>query len=216
MDLETQGEGALMAHCQSRIDLTAAPISASAPPVDEMQLRQEWRTPPKFLAALSREFAIGVDVASSDDNAVARNHLTREMDGLSRSWFRLEDAGHVVHYPRVAWCNPGFKDLGAWVAKAIQEVDANPGCVALIMGTAAPSTIWWARALAAGAEIRLLAPRVQFVAPPGIKQSSNARENALVIIRSQVGGAAIMRERRAHIWTWRWDAEAALTNSEES
>jgi hypothetical protein len=57
---------------------------------------------------------------------------------------------------------------------------------------------------------------VQFVAPPGIKQSSNARENALVIIRSQVGGAAIMRERRAHIWTWRWDAEAALTNSEES
>jgi phage N-6-adenine-methyltransferase len=183
--------------------------------VDEARLRQEWQTPRVFLAALAREFCIDIDVASSDDNAVVPRHITWEQDGLVQSWF-AQAPEDVRGRPRVAWCNPGFKDLGAWMSKAVREVDAHPGCVALVMGTAAPSTAWWARAIAAGAEIRLLAPRVQFMAPPGIKQSSNARENALVIIRSQVGGNSILRERRSHIWTWRWDAEAVLTNGEES
>ena len=187
------------------------PSGAELSPQDEAQLRQEWRTPRVFLAALARELHIDIDVSSSDDNAVVPRHITWEQDGLVQSWFgQAEDDPRPR--PRVAWCNPGFKDLGSWIAKAIREVDANPGCVALVMGTAAPSTAWWSMALAAGAEIRLLAPRVQFIAPPGIKQSSNARENALVVLRSQVGGNPVLRARRSNIWTWRWDAESVPTN----
>ncbi len=184
--------------------------------VDEIQLRQEWRTPRGFIAAISREFQIDIDVSASAENCVVPLHWSSDQNGLERPWFMFPlTPGREVTGPRVAWCNPGFRDLGSWVAKAVSEVSQNPGCVALVMGTAAPSTAWWAAALDAGAEIRLLAPRVQFMAPPGIKQSSNARENALVIIRSPVGGDAKTRARRAHIWTWRWDAEAVLTNREE-
>lgn len=178
-----------------------APVSAPS----EDQLRQEWRTPPNFLNALAQEFAVDIDVAASPDNAVAPRYITRAQDGLGEPWF----PGGV----RVAWCNPGFRSLGLWVDKAIREVTARPGCVALVMGTAAPSTAWWARALGAGAEIRLLAPRVQFRPPPGIRPSSNAHENALLVLRSPLGGN---EAARAHIWTWRWDALATpIAASEE-
>lgn len=195
---------------------TAVPTTPDPIGVDEAQLRQEWRTPRGFIAALAREFRIDIDVSASAENCVVPLYWSSDQDGLARPWFMFPLDREEPRGPRVAWCNPGFRDLGAWVAKAVSEVAQNPGCVALIMGTAAPSTAWWATALDAGAEIRLLAPRVQFVAPPGIRQSSNARENALVIIRSPIGGDAKTRARRAHIWTWRWDAEATLTNREES
>lgn len=192
------------------------PDSSVLAVADEMQLRQEWRTPRGFLAAISREFKIDIDVSASAQNCAVPLYWSSDQNGLERPWFMFPlENDQDVHGPRVAWCNPGFRDLGSWVAKAVREVSQNQGCVALVMGTAAPSTAWWAAALNAGAEIRLLAPRVQFIAPPGIKQSSNARENALVVIRSPVGGNDRERARREHIWTWRWDAEAVLTNREE-
>lgn len=164
--------------------------------VEEALLRQEWRTPAAFLEALAREFTIDLDVAASAENAVVPAYLDQAADGLAQPWF-----GGLC---RVAWCNPGFRDLQAWVGKAVREVHAVPGCTALVMATAAPSTRWWAFALAWGAEIRLLAPRPQFEPPPGIRKSSNARENALLIFRGLYGQAASVRAAGAHIWTWRW------------
>jgi hypothetical protein len=90
--------------------------------------------------------------------------------------------------------------MGAWVDKAIAEVARARHSTALLMALSAPSTEWWRRAVAAGAEIRLLSPRPQFLPPPGVKRSSNARENALLIFRSPPAGG----ERPAHIWSWRW------------
>jgi phage N-6-adenine-methyltransferase len=183
----------------------------------EAMIRQQWRTPPDFIAAVRREFTITLDAAANAANAIVPLHYTEEMDGLTHPWFGdvtaavapsravVEGVGEGVpgiatsYLSGAVWCNPGFRNLDAWVAKAIAEVRGYPQSVALVMALAAPSTRWWAAAIAAGAEARLLAPRVQFLPPPGIRKSSNARENVLLIFRPQPRGG-----RPAHVWTWRW------------
>lgn len=152
------------------------------------ELRQEWRTPPEFIQAIQREFRIDIDVAASAENCVVQRHYNKERDGLHQRWF----IDSVV----CAWCNPGFSSIGAWVDKAITEVSLVPWATAILMVLASPSTKWWAQAEQNGAEIRLLAPRVQFLPPPAIVPSSNARENALLIFRSE--------NTESRIFTWRW------------
>lgn len=156
--------------------------------MSETELRQEWRTPPDFIQVIQREFTLGVDVAASADNCVVPKYYNQEMNGLHQRWF--------VDPVTCAWCNPGFSSIGAWVDKAITEVSLVPSATAILMVLASPSTKWWAQAEQNGAEIRLLAPRVQFLPPPGIKPSSNARENALLIFRSEI--------TESRIFTWRW------------
>lgn len=154
-------------------------------------------------------------MAASADNAVVPYYLDADLDGLARPWFGVGQARVVpVHREgygadqdcctplcsQTVWCNPGFSGMERWVQKAIAEVGREPRSTAVLVGLVAPSTAWWRAAVAAGAEIRLLSPRVQFVAPPGIKQTSNPRESALFIFRSPPIGSL----RPAHIWTWRW------------
>lgn len=153
------------------------------------ETRQEWRTPPDFIEVIKNRFPIGWDVAASAEDTVTEHFFSKEDDGLRCRWF---------HDASCVWCNPGFSNLGAWVDKAITEVSLVPHGVALVMGLVSPSSKWWARAEHAGAEIRLLSPRVQFLPPPGIKASSNARENALLIFRS------VEHRDSGKIWTWQW------------
>ncbi len=42
---------------------------------------------------------------------------------------------------------------------------------------------WFRFAAANAAEIRLLSPRVQYVAPPGVKQSSNSHDCVAMVFR---------------------------------
>ena len=155
---------------------------------NEKQLRQEWRTPSDFILAVSREFMIDVDVCASNENCIVNTFFSRESDGLSKTWFSDDE--------KTAWCNPGFSSARDWVEKAVSETQCAVGATAILLLPAAPSTKWWDYAVNCGAEIRLLSPRVQFVAPAGIAQTSNPRENALLIFRSGVS--------ESKTWTWRW------------
>ena len=154
----------------------------------EKQSRQEWATPEDFLFAVSREFLINIDVCASPGNCVVPDFYTRETNGLVQSWFPYDI--------KTAWCNPGFSSAREWVVKAVAEVQCSAGATAILILPCAPSTKWWDYAVNCGAEIRLLSPRVQFVAPPGIAQTSNPRENALLIFRSGI--------LESKTWTWRW------------
>jgi phage N-6-adenine-methyltransferase len=155
--------------------------------------RQEWATPPDFIDAIKREFQIDIDVSASIENAVVPNYIDAERDGLMSRWFYLLAT-------KTAWCNPGFSNMAPWIEQAIRQVSTGPGLTAVVMGLVSPSTKWWETAVEAGAEIRMLSPRVQFIPAPSVEQSSNSRENAIFIFRSPVGRG----KRPAHIWRWRW------------
>jgi phage N-6-adenine-methyltransferase len=157
---------------------------------DEIYLRQEWQTPPDFVAALKKEFAIDIDVAADESNAIVPKFITKKQNSLSThtSWFLGMD--------RTAYCNPPFGQMDLWIERAIRETETL-GTTALVLGMCAPSTSWWKTAEAFTDEIRLLSPRVQFQPPPGIKKTSNPRECALFVFRGNM-------KPNCHIWTWYW------------
>ena len=82
----------------------------------------------------------------------------------------------------------------------VRRESGSPFNLAVMMVLVAPSTDWWNTWALKADEIIYLTPRVNFVAPPGIKQTSNNRDNALLVYRrvpdGMTGGARHM--------TWRW------------
>jgi phage N-6-adenine-methyltransferase len=78
------------------------------------------RTPDNVWLPLHREYDFTLDVAASKVNAKLPRFLTRDDDGLLRSW-----RGERV------WCNPPFSRLEPWVAKAWFEMRA--GCDVIVM-----------------------------------------------------------------------------------
>lgn len=124
-------------------------------------LRNEAGTPPELFAQLQSEYGFTIDVCAVAHNAKLPDYLTPEDDALSCSW-----AGERV------WCNPPFKSIQPFLEHAL-EPD-----VAVFLLPVRTDRIWWMRWRPL-AEVHWFvgeAPhaRIQYVAPPGIKYSSNA------------------------------------------
>lgn len=163
-----------------------------------MSRNQEWSTPPEFIQAVESRFGkITIDVAATHENKVVPSCLTPEMDGLKLPWFASNTENEI------AWCNPGFSNMRAWVDKAIAEVsdarDVKSYKTILLLGLAAPSTKWWLRIMGSRAtsNVIFLSPRVQFIPALGIKKSSNPRESALFVFTNQWNG-------NFSYSTWQW------------
>ena len=159
----------------------------------EVVLRQEWQTPPELFAALDDEFYFDIDVAASHHNPTCPAFLTKADNALKCEWFQVR---------RSAFCNPGFSDMGKWIFKAEEETKSCNGSCAVVIGLASVASAWFEFAATYATEIRLLAPRVQFLSPNPeiIKQTSNPRESAAFIFRNngeRIGGAAIS------LWRWK-------------
>jgi phage N-6-adenine-methyltransferase len=160
----------------------------------EKALRQEWRTPEDFWTVLNAEFRFEMDVAASAENALCTEYLTEDEDALT---------DEVRWGSGNAYCNPGFANLMPWMQKAFNEAMRMPQRVVVVMGLVSPSTKWWNFCVRNCHEIRLVSPRVQFVPPPGIKKSSNARENAIFVFRT----VPLPIDWQAKIRTWEWKGE---------
>lgn len=159
----------------------------------ERDLRQEWETPQDFFDVVNAEFNFQLDAAATADNAKCGGYITLEVDALCPSTY------WVIHENYRIWLNPGFSDVGSWMEKAYFEVQESPSAVVVVMALVSPSTKWWRDWAMKASEIRLIGgKRVQFKAPPGIKQSSNARENCLIIFRPNP------HNQPPRIWTWDW------------
>lgn len=166
-----------------------------------MSGNQEWKTPPKFLEAVQHRFGtITLDAAATENN-VCDKYISPEQDGLKSVWFSDENRREVV------WCNPGFSDMGKWVDKAVKETYRVQGHtaskIALLLGLASPSTKWWEHIIHSNCcnGVLLLAPRVQFVPVPGVKKSSNSRENALFVFANYGENLGAFN---AEIFMWYW------------
>lgn len=152
-------------------------------------LRQEWETPADFWKVIDGEFDFKLDACATRTNAKCIEFCSPFDDGLREQ-----------RWSRTTWCNPGFSNIGPWMQKARDEAERfeTEKAVMVVMGLVNPSTKVWNDWGLRASEIRLLRPRVQFIAPPGVEQSSNMRENALFIFRWNP------HRRPPDIWTWQW------------
>ena len=150
---------------------------------EEKQLRQEWETPPDFWEWLDELFKFNLDACASSDNAKSMNFITEEMDALSnRLW--CDCLGGLIREKFTAYCNPGFSGLDKWIDRAVQasEIENLNTC---ILSHAATGSRWFTDRKHLMSEVWLLSPRIQFIAPKGIKQTSNSRDSMLMLITPQ-------------------------------
>lgn len=98
--------------------------------------KQNYRTPPEFLAATRRLLDIRqfeIDLAADQTNTVAPAFYDVEIDALGMLW----GSGS----PEWSWCNPPYTDISPWVAKAWQERQVGNQMALLLPASVGAN--WW-------------------------------------------------------------------------
>lgn len=124
--------------------------------------RQDYQTPPGFLAALKRRLGIGqfdIDLAASAENAVFTNYYDEAMDSLAdHNPWKVTTGGW-------AFCNPPYGDIHPWVEKACYESYAG-GQIAMLLPASVGSN-WWYAWVHDCAHVLFLNGRLTFVGADG-------------------------------------------------
>lgn len=148
--------------------------------------RDNWATPANLYSVVDYIWRPNLDVCALRENAKCSDYLSPEVNGLEVAW------------SGVCWCNPPGSEIAKWTQKALAEVrDHNVAAVVLLAQAGVGSR--WYHAVAPWCETILLTPRPQFVPPPGVKASSNARDYVLLIFTP---GAARVRGNRVSRFDW--------------
>lgn len=108
--------------------------------------KQDFSTPPEFLAALKSRLHIKrfwCDLAASKENAVAEWYYTEQDNALVQCW-NSEECGFFRPKFGQEWgfCNPPFAHIEPWVEKAAKE-SWNGAQVAMLVPASVGSN-WWA------------------------------------------------------------------------
>lgn len=165
--------------------------------------RQDYRTPPEFLAAFRRRFGeTVVDLAASEDNAVADLYFDEATDSLSQDWAPLvRELG-----PRQwLWLNPPYAKIGAWAAQCAEAVErARDEHITLDRGIAflVPASVgskWWADCVHSRAGVYFLRPRLSF---DGI--GPFPKDLALVFYTTAVGNDFFFDVDAGGYSLWNW------------
>jgi phage N-6-adenine-methyltransferase len=120
----------------------------------------EWRTPPDLFARVSAVHRFTLDVAASDENTLCTKWMTKEIDGLAQPWG-----------PHTVWCNPPYRNVGAWVEKAARE--SRRSALVVMLVPVSTSSRWW-HEYADRAEIEFLRGRLRFSGSPDPAPFSSA------------------------------------------
>lgn len=166
----------------------------------ESASRQTWRTPPDLWAKIAAIWHPQIDLAADSTNHLCEmwcgpdkaNDYMR--DGLT---FPAHDYREICH---TLYCNPGFSNIGPWCEHVRRETWAGFP-LGIMMVLVSPSTAWWNEWAMKADEIIMLTPRVQFVPPPGVKPSSNSKDNCLLLYRH--GPKLINPSPRFSTWAWK-------------
>ena len=169
--------------------------------------RSKWSTPQCLFDVLDREFKFTLDAAASEENAKCDKFYTREQDSMSIEW-RDERVFLNPPYSRKSIESYGVE---GWLAKAHVSASQH-GSLVVVLTPGDCSTGWFAKYAELASEVRLLNPRVKFVPPPGVKESSPEKGNALFVFRP---GAemALESDGDVKIWLWRWEEEVVLSGA---
>lgn len=100
--------------------------------------KQDYRTPPEFIAAVKRRLHIDnfwIDLAADKDNAVANLFYSEEDSAFDNPWGMYETAGQW------AWCNPPYNDIQPWVYQASLEAKLGAN-IAMLLPASVGSNYW--------------------------------------------------------------------------
>lgn len=123
----------------------------------------EWATPESVFGPLHEEFAFGLDVAATEDNAKVPEFFNSAHDALQCDW---RDAGGQG---RTCWMNPPYSRCREFMGKAAAE--ASRGCTVVALVPARTDTRWWHDCVwdvsrhepRPGVEVRFVRGRIRFV-----------------------------------------------------
>ena len=136
---------------------------------------------------IRRQYGAGpfvLDLAACADDAVAPHHIGPERGSLSCDWTAEALAAAGGGW---AWCNPPYsRGVGPWVAKAREEVARGlPGVVLCLQYD--PSTQWWARCRAEGAEcIRVEGGRLAYLDPDTGRPVAGGRGATVLVVVTNI------------------------------
>lgn len=171
--------------------------------------KDDWATPPDFMAVLAREFTFTLDVCASADNAVAGWWLEGPCTGGSGCRCGLCEDWR----DNVCFMNPPYSQVATWVEKAIAAADAGATVVGLLPG--AFGNAWYLRAIGTCAEERRCRERINFIHPPdcicrscaeGKPPSGNATDSTVFIWRPG-RKRWLWHVPRSGVWSWRGSAK---------
>ena len=107
----------------------------------------EWNTPKWLFEKLNKEFHFDLDPCCTHENALCKNHFTKEEDGLRQNW-----GGQTVY------CNPPYgREIADWVKKA-----AESNALVVMLLPARTDTKWFHEYIYGKAEIRFIKGRLHF------------------------------------------------------
>jgi hypothetical protein len=160
---------------------------------------------------VNKVFDFQVDVAGSPHNYKAGDFFGEgsawAQNGLSCEWEDVFfDAGCIEWNICRYWCNPGFSDVLPWHEKAYTEAKKSPSAVVVVIGIPGASQEWYRFAQTHADEIIDLSPRVHYLAPWPLKQSSNNRESMLFVYRRKV---VPTRPATRTLWHWKGEGDEA-------
>lgn len=147
--------------------------------------KQDYGTPPEFLAAVKKRIGINYfdwDLAASEQNTVAADFYTEAEDALAMSW-KTGDGWN--------WLNPPFTRIGDW-ARLAHEYAVQDGVQTAVLIPAAVGSNWWRDWVHGKAAVLFLNPRLTFV---GCKDPY-PKDCALLLY-----GPEILRHY--DVWTWK-------------
>jgi phage N-6-adenine-methyltransferase len=157
-------------------------------------VRDTWATPPDFRAAVTSTYgAPALDVCADAKNRFAAQYfaldhfLPASRNGLTNCW----------QADTYAWCNPPGSEVAKWVAKAKEQQSIGNRSLLLVQCGLESD---WFDSVKDIVETRILRPRVQFVPPPGIPKSSNARNYCLLDFDPKYLSNPM---QRISVWQWK-------------
>lgn len=125
--------------------------------------KQDYQTPPEFIAALKLRLAIdnfSIDLAATVENRVALFHYDEGMDALAdRNSWNPAPGGW-------AFLNPPYSNIAPWVAKAYREGGAFGAHIAMLV-PASTGANWWRDYVHRKAHVLFLNGRLTFVGATG-------------------------------------------------
>lgn len=118
--------------------------------------KQDYGTPPEFLAALRNMLGIDGfdwDLAASPENTVSHLYYTEEQNSLHQTW--TSNGGWD-------WLNPPFADIAPWVTKAFESTTQLGTKIAMLVPASTGSN-WWHDWVHNTAYVLFVRPRLTFV-----------------------------------------------------
>lgn len=143
------------------------------------KLRDSYETPEWLFNWLDKKYEFNLDVAATDKNSKCEKHTENGLlddwnSGFECGWQYIEEEGRV-------FCNPPYSNIMPWLSKAQNEIRKGRCQFAVFILPQDLSTKWGKFCTDNASRITfLVGGRVQFVAPEGIKESSNTKGTMIV------------------------------------